>query len=280
MRRSWTLVLTLVALAVPGLALAADPAAMVICAPGYPGSTVEAQGAIDALVGAIASGAKWDKKDLNGTYFQEEKAGLARMGQPDTAVVLAPAAFFLEHAESLKLTAKLGGAMKGREATESWALVAKKGALPNAAALDGWTVASLAGFSPRFVKGALAGWGKLPETVKFQQSGQILSLMRKAAKGEKVAILMDGEQVAALASAPQAAELEVVHKTPAIPSAVVATVAGRLPDAKWKALADAMLKLGETPDGAKALEGVQKLKFVALDEKALAALKKAFAEAK
>ncbi|HEY3450789.1 MAG TPA: hypothetical protein VGK67_30815 [Myxococcales bacterium] len=263
-------------------ALAADPVAMVICAPGYPGTTSEAQPAIDALVTAMAAAAKWAPADLKGAYYETETGGVTRLSQPDAAIAMLPLALFLEQETALKLTARQAAIMKGKaDPNEVWSLVAKKGAIPNAAALAGYEIQSIVGFSPKFIKGPVLGeWGKLPDGVKFTQSKQMLSAMRKAAKGDKVAMVLDAEQAAALATSPFAGDLEIVYKSAPLPMGVVATIAGKIPDAKWKTLGEALPKLGETPDGAKALEGVWKLRFGTLDPKAIEAARKMFAGAK
>jgi len=263
-------------------ALAADPVSLVICAPGFPGTTSEAQPTIDALVGVMAKAAKWAPTELTGAYYEAEAAGVARLSQADAAITLLPLALFLEQETALKLTARQAAIMKGKaDANEVWSLVAKKGAIANAAALDGYEIASIVGFSKRFIKGPVLGaWGKLPETVKFSQNKQVLSAMRKAAKGDKFALLLDAEQTAALATSPFAGDLEVVYKAAPLPTAIVSTVGTRIPDARWKALGEALPKLGDTPDGAKALEGVWKLRFAPLDAKAVDAARKAFNEAK
>lgn len=263
-------------------ALAAEPAALVICAPGYPGSTKEAQPTIDALVGVMAKQAKgWEPKELTGAYYETENGGVARLSQPDAALTLVPLAFFLEHEQALKLTARQGAAFKGRDGTEVWSLFAKKGSVTKAADLDGWTIVSTVAFSPRFIRGPVLGsWGKLPETVKFQQTNRFLSPMRKAAGGEKIAFLLDSETATQIMGTEMAKDFEPLHKSAPLPMAIVATVDGRLPEARWKPMGEALLKLGETPDGAKTLEAVWKLKFLKLDDKALAAARKSFAEAK
>lgn len=263
-------------------AFAADPVALVICAPGFPGTTAEAQGTIDALVGAMAKAAKWAPAELTGAYYETEKGGLARLSQADVGLAMLPLALFLEQEAALKLTARQAAIMKGRaDSKEVWSLVAKKGALANAAALEGWQISSIVGFSPRFIRGpALGAWGKVPENVKFVQTSQVLSAMRKAAAGEKIALLLDGEQTAALPSAPFAKDLEVVYKSAPVPGALIATVGAKVPEARWKAMGEALPKLGDTPEGAKALEGVWKLRFAPLDEKAVEAARKAFKETK
>ena len=71
------------------------------------------------------------------------------------------------------------------------------------ASLAGFELMSLAGYAPRFVRGpALGSWGKLPGDVKIVFSGAVLSGLRKAAAGEKVALLLDRAQTAALPTLP------------------------------------------------------------------------------
>ena len=254
------------------------PVSLVFCAPGYMGSTAEAQPSIDALVKAMATTAKWDAKDLTGAYYETDKGGVEALARPDAAMAMVTLAFFLEQQEAAKLDVKMLASMKGRPAMETWALVAKKGAIKDPAALDGYTIASGISYSPRFIRGPVLGaWGKLPESVSFKQVRSLLPELRKAGKGEKIAVIVDEETAAAL---PSLTDVEVVYKSPPVPTAVVATVGGHLGDARWKAMAEALNHLAEGPDGAKALEAVQKLKFFPLDDKALAAAQKAFKEAK
>jgi hypothetical protein len=273
--------IALVVLALAAAARAAEPhsAALVVCAPGYPGTTAEAQGAMDALSTSLAKGAGLPESSLVAVYHEAEEPGLARLGQPDAAMALLPLAFFLKHEKELRLTARLSAVPKGGAALESWALVAKKGALQGAASLDGYTISSIAGFAPAFVRAAVASWGALPPGARVVQSGQVLSSLRKAAAGEKVAVLLDGAQAQALATLPFAAELETVATSPKMPTAIVATVGKRLPAAKWKHLAAAFEKLGQDPTGKAALETIRMEQFVPLDEAALSAARRAYAEA-
>ncbi|MCC6336503.1 MAG: PhnD/SsuA/transferrin family substrate-binding protein [Myxococcales bacterium] len=266
------------ALAGPKAAPAAGPRALVFCAPGYPGTTEEAQPRMDEIAAALAEGAGWPKEQFGATYFPQEKAGLTRLAQPDVVLALVPLPFFLQHEAGLKLTARLAVVQQDREAEEGWTLVAKKGAVKKAADLDGYTVFSTAGYAPNFVtKVALGGFGPLPASVKVTTGGQVLSALRKAAAGaEKLAVVLDAEQAKALPTLPFAPELEVVHVGAKAPVAVVATLGDRLSAADWKAVQGALSKLASTPKGKAALEGVRLTGFVPLDDAALAAAKKAF----
>lgn len=253
------------------------PRALVFCAPGYPGTTQEAQSRMDEVAAVLGELAGWPKDSLVATYFPSEKAGLTRFAEPDVVFALVPMPFFLAHEAELKLTARLAIVQQGLEGTQSWSLVAKKGTVKQASDLASASLFSTAGYAPDFVtKVALAGYA-LPATVKVTSGGQVLSALRKAATGkEPLAVLLDAEQAKSLPTLPFAADLEVVHVGPKVPVAVVATLGERLNAADWKAAAAAFSKLASNERGKAALEGVRLTGFAPLDDAAFAAAKKAY----
>lgn len=235
---------------------------MVVCAPGFPGTTTEAQPSMDALSGVIARLAGWSAEALGAVYHQDEKAGLARLAQPDAAVAFVPAPFFVKHRDTLKLTPRMQVVMKGAGESEVWTLVAKKGRITKPAALDGFTLLSTAGYAPAFVRAALGGWGALPAGATIAQSNQILSALRKAAAGERVAVLLDSASAASLPTLPFAADLEVVAKSAPLPAGFVCTIDKRLPEGRWKALEAALGKVASDAQGAPVLDGIRMTRFV------------------
>ncbi len=274
------------ALAALGLAastaLAAAPArhVLVVCSPGSPGTTAEAQPTMDTFATALAAKAGLPATALGAVYDEAEDSGVARLRTKDAALALVSLPFFLKHEKELALRAHLQAAPKGRAAMERWSLVAKKGRVANPAALDGFTVSSIAGFAPAFVRGtALGSWGPLPAGARVVQSGAVLSSLRRAAAGEPVAVLLDGAQEAALGSLPFASELEVVARSPALPAGVIAAVGTRLSPKAWSTIEAALRALPSDAAGSAALEAIQLDGFKALDEKAFAAARKAYAEA-
>jgi hypothetical protein len=268
---------SMLGLALPAAAAEPTPVALVVCAPGFPGGTAEAQPTIDALVATMSAAAKWGAKDLTGAYFETEKGGMTRLSQSDAALALVPLAFYLEHGDELKLQPRLAAVFKGNPPAQVWTLFAKKGAVTSAASLDGYQIASSTAYSPKFIRGpALGAWGNLPASVTFFQTRSPLSLLRKAALGEKIAVLADEELTASIAGLDFAKELEPVAKSPAMPFGIIATVGTRIPEARWKPMGEALPKLAGTPDGAKALKAVWDLKFLPLDEKGIASAQKTF----
>ncbi len=208
---------------------------------------------------------------LSATYLNTEDEGVARLEAPDAAVALVPLPFYAKYAGKLSLHARLAVIRQGAQGPlETWTLVAGKGRVTSPAALAGFTVASIAGYSPGFVRGALAGWGRLPAEARIVFSTQVLSTLRRAAAGEAVAVLLDGEQAAALPTLPFAGQLEVVARSAPLPGAVVATVGDRLEAVRWRGLEKVLLALPATPGGAAALEGVRMKGLAPLPPEALA----------
>ncbi len=262
------------------LALAVDPAVFVAVAPGYPGTTAEAQASMDAFAAALAARAGLPAGSIAAAYFEKDRPGAERLQKPDAVMGMVSLPFLLKDGDALHLEPRLVASQKGAGPTEVWALVAKKGRVTGPASLDGWQVNSIAGYAPAFVTGgALAGWGRMPATVKVVQTSQVLTSLRKAVSGENVAILLDGAQAAALPTLPFAAELEVVARSAPLPTGVVVTVGKRVPEERWKALEKALLGLAERPEGAAALEAIRLQGFVPLDPATLSAARKAYAAA-
>jgi len=253
---------------------------MVVCAPGYPGSTAEAQPAMDGLATAVAAAAGWDATKLGAEYFENEETGIARFADPDVVLSLVTLPFFLEHRTELDLQPEALAVPTGRKALESWSLVAGRGAVTGPADLDGWQLVSLAGHSEAFVRGpALGDWGELPPTLNITFSGAVLSSLRKAAKGEKIVVLLDAEQAESLDRLPFAGDLEIVHRSPPLPVSVVCSVGDRLSPEKKREIVDALIGLSERPEASEALAGVRIDRFAPVDTAALDRAEKAFSGA-
>jgi len=284
MRLSVGIVVALLAALVdsPTVGAGASPAAppsftLVVCAPGYPGSTEEAQPAMDALAAAMSAAAGWKPGELKAVYFESESAGLERIASADTALVLSPLPFWLQRRTALKLEPVMQAVEEGGQAAESWTLVAGAGQVRSAADLAGFEIISVAGYAPRFVRGpALGAWGELPRDARITFSNAVLTGLRRASSGAKVAMLLDRAQAAALPTLPFAARLQAITRSDALPISVLAAVSGRLPAARLKALISALSSLATTPAGAEALAGVRLARFVPADQAALARARDAF----
>jgi hypothetical protein len=230
--------------------LMAAVATLVFCAPGSPGGAGDAQPFVDQFAIATAATAGWPAGSLAAVYDPTEQGGLAKLGSSDAALAFVPYAFFVQHAAELHLTPLVQADVAGIGPQERWTLVAKVGAVTGPTSLAGYTILSVAGYAPEFVRhSALEAW-PLPPDVKIESTGQILSALRRVAAGEHVVALLDQTQAAALPTLPFAAQLKAVMQSPPLPVAIVAVVGSRLPSARARALQAGLLKMGHAAGDA------------------------------
>jgi hypothetical protein len=230
--------------------LAASLATLVFCAPGYPGAAGDAQPLMDQFAGAAVAASGWPAGSLAAVYDPTEDGSLAKLRAPDAVLAFVPYAFFVEHAAQLHLTPLVQGEVSDVGSQEKWSLVARAGRITGPASMAGFTLLSVAGYAPDFVRNsALKGWA-LPPDVKIQATGQVLSALRRVAAGEPVAVLLDQTQAAALPSLPFAAELRTVTQSPELPVAIIVVVDSRLPAARAHSLQQGLLKMGQAPRAA------------------------------
>lgn len=273
----------LVAVLLPVAASAAvtEPVAFVACAPGYPGSTAEAQPVMDGFAAALAEAASWGRGSVRAEYYEDEARGLERLARDDVGFALVPLPFFLKHEAGLKLVAEAVAVAEGGRVEETWSLVAARGKVTGPAALEGWEIVTTAGYAPRFVRGTVLGaWGGAPAGAKVLPSGAVLSGLRRAAAGEKIALLLDGAETAALPTLSFAKDLEVVTRSGPLPANVVCSLAGRSSAMRVKEAVKALLVLRNRPSGAVALSAMRTDGFEPLDQESLRRARTAYAAAK
>jgi hypothetical protein len=108
----------------------------------------------------------------------------------------------------------------------------------------------------------------------------LLSSLRRAANGEKLAVLLNDAQFAAVGKLPLAASLATVESSPPLPFAVIAIVDERIDERRWKTLRAGFTALSGEPSAREMLEGLWITGFVPLDAKALAQGRAAWQRAK
>ncbi len=247
----------------------AGPGYLVFCAPGYPGNTAEAQPTMDRFAAGVAAAAGWDPGAFAAVYHESGPAGLERLGADDAVVAVVTLPFYLKHRLELGLEPVLAAVAVG-DGQGAWSLVAAKGRLNSPADLAGWTVTGLPAYHPALVRGpVLSGWGDLPDDTVVEFTSRALSALRKASRGDTVAVLLDQVQVAALPSLPYAETLEVVHTSGAMPTSLLCAVGKRLPADRLNRLVEGMRKLHEDKEGVALLETIRMERFVDLDLSAL-----------
>jgi hypothetical protein len=258
------------ALLVPSAA-AGERLTVVAWAPGYPGTTEQAQPSMDELAGGVAAEMGIPLDEVEAFYHPELDLGRARLLGDDVAIAIVPLPVLLEYGEELKMRPLLTVELAGVD-QERWSLVAKKGAIASASDLSGWRLEGLAGYSSTFVRAVLSDWGTLPSDVEIAFNGRVVSVLRKAAKGEQLVALLDEAQAGALDRLPFGDDLEVLAKSGAVPSSYVCVVGDRLTEARAAQVTKALLALNDSGAGKELLSTIRVDRFGQLDEVANQAL--------
>lgn len=269
--------------AAPPPASAAPPPAaapgrmLVACAPGYPGTTAQAQPTMDRFAAAAAKEAGWKQGSLGGVYHETLEGGVERLTAPDAVLALVTLPFYLETADRLGLKPRLQ-VVQESGADQIWCLVAKTGALTAPAALDGWEVTGGVGFSKNFVRGLVAGeWGALPETARITFATAPLTALRRAAAGEKIAVVLEGSAATALKGLPFGTNLEIVARSRPLPGSLLCTVGNRLPAKEADRMIKALSGMNRSPAGTEELKAIQVTRFEPVGRDALEGARRSFA---
>src|SRR5215469_10328784 len=245
-----------------GTLLAGAMATLVFCAPGYPGAPGDAQPFVDKFAAAAAAAAGWPPGSLAAVYDPTEEGGLAKLASAEAVLAFVPYPFFVQHGAALHLNPIAQADITGIGTEERWTLVAKAGAVTGPPSLAGFTLLSVAGYAPDFVRhSALQAW-ELPADVKIESTMQILSALRRVASGDKVAALLDQTQAAALPTLPFASQLKAVTQSAPVPVALVVVVDSRLPPARSRAFQAGLLKMGHSTGDADTLGSLHLQGFV------------------
>src|SRR5277367_3931651 len=240
-----------------GITLLAAAATLVFCAPGYPGGAGDAQPVLDQFVKTASASAGWSAGSLTAIYDPTEQGGLAKLGSADSVLAFVPYAFYVQHGAELHLTPLVQADVVGVGTAERWTLVGKAGGAAGPQSMPGYTILSVAGYAPEFVRhAALATW-TLPSDVKIEATGQLLSALRRVAGGEPVVALLDSTQAAALPTLPFAAQLQTLSQSAPLPVALIAVVDSRVPAARAKALQSTLIKMSSVAGDAEILESLR-----------------------
>lgn len=240
-----------------GAAQSVGPGTLVVCAPGHPGTARQAEPTLQALAAALATAGAWSGDTVQTAFCESAEEGVRQL-QGATAAALVSLPFYLAHSRELGLRA-VALPVTSVGARAPWVLVAGRGRVRRPADLAGWTVSSRAGYAPSVVEALVArAWGRLPAGVQVTFTPRSLSALRRSAAGDSVAVLLDGEEAAALKALPFANRLEEVFRSDPLPLSVLAVVdrnsAGDA-EANWnRDIVEPLLMLHRSAGGAAVLK--------------------------
>ena len=144
--------------------LAAAASLLVFCAPGYPGTSGDAQPLVDEFAATLGAAAGWPAGALTAVYDASEPSDLTRLAAPEAGLAFVPYPFFVQHGAQLHLAPLAQADVPPAGVQQRWTLVLPKGHAPAPAGLAGLTLISTAGYAPDFVRAVLQNVGALPSS--------------------------------------------------------------------------------------------------------------------
>ena len=245
--------------------------AFVVCAPGYPGSTAEAESVMDAFAEAVAAAAGQPRGALSAEYHETEAGGLERLARPDAGFVFAPLPFFLAHEADLHLVARAQAVMQGGEASEVYSLVAGEGKRERPRRARRLGDPGHGGLRAALRAGP--GARRLGRAARHDEDSCSRGRSSPACAGRPPARRSRCSSTArrrpGSRASPTPGNSRCWRALLPLPAFIVATVGERVAPAHARQLVDALLALASRPDGAAALASLRLSRFVPLDDTGL-----------
>ncbi len=265
--RAWVLLLV--------LAPSGSPAAerdILFWAPYAPGSPEQAAGALEEFARLVEQAAGWPEGSISAVYRNKEDDGLRAIRELDPGFVLVPIPVHLRYHESLDWAPVRVAVLAGVEA-QRYSLYG-----PAGSSLD-WlsdvTIEGDAAYDPEFVRTLVLGGQYAVADDRFHPTSRPLSAVRRAARGEKVVVLLDEGQRRALASLPAAAELVLLAESGWMPAAVLVSRAGAT-EADVQQLGRVLDGLSTDPEAADLLATLRIQRFEAVEPQAIEKLQRIY----
>jgi hypothetical protein len=241
-------------------------------APYAPGSPEQAAGALEEFARFVEQAAGWPQGSLSAVYRNTEDGGLEAIQELDPGFVLVPIPVHLRYHESLDWVPVRAAVLAGAEA-QRYSLYGPVGS--SADWLSDVTIEGDAAYDPQFVRTLVLG-GKHPVTDdRFHPTSRPLSAVRRAARGERVMVLLDEGQRRALASLPAASDLVLLAESAWMPAAVLVSRRGAS-EADTQALARVLDNMGSDPGAADLLATLRIQRFEAVEPHAIEELQNTY----
>jgi len=230
------------------------------------GSSEQASATMDAFARYVEKGAKWPAGSASAAYVNSVEGGPPAIAATRPGFLIVPVPIFLRYHEENDWT-PLRIVVTDSGDAQRYTLFGPPGSSLEALAgapLEGETV-----YDPAFVGGVVldrARFDLVPHA-----TARTLSAVRRAAKGEKVAVLLDESGRAGLATLPQGTTLAKLAESPWMPAGiVVATPAASADDRA--SLGAALDRAGKDQNASELLKTMKMRRFEEVASKLLAEL--------
>ena len=209
-----TLALALIAFSTWALC---EPSPVVVCYPGGPVSEDDANKAMTAMLGVVEKVGGWPAQSFSSAFSSDVEGCKSLLKQKNPTFAITSLGIFLDQRQSLHLEPVVQPKMRG-SSTEQFHLVAIKGRFNSLEEIKGKQVGGTVFEEAEFIRRIVFAGQLNPEKdFALKPSKQAIRALRSLDKGELDAVLLNGQQFAALASLPLTHEFVSVFTSTPIP---------------------------------------------------------------
>lgn len=227
----------------------AGPHDIVVVQSGGPSASEQAQQQIDRLAKQIAATAGWDVNTVSGKYFDNNMEAAEYVKKNKPAFVLGDLGFYLEFRDQLDLKVFNQATLRGKNDVTFY-VVAQKNSFKSLDDLKGKTLCGTHLENPKYIERIVfEGAISLGDDVKVTKQRSLRSL-RKLAKGEADAVLLDEKEHSSLKSGglPFEADFVTIFTSKPVPNNGFMTVGNTASSEDIKAFTEAAKNFCEYQD--------------------------------
>jgi hypothetical protein len=262
------------ALLIPSAVLS-GPRDLLLCLTGFPGTTEQAGPTVRGFLDKLGEKLGWGAGVIQGDYYPDTQVGLQQIKDRKPGFAGMSLDLYLAHGEELGAEVLAKAVMHGRDQQRYHIVVAKEGGPASAGALTGKVLVPFRE-SARFLGNlVLDGQRTLAESLDLQYESNAMSALRKVARGQATAAVVDEEIIERFDEVPVKDQLKVLLAGPWLPGPPVVALEGSA-EADRTAMRTALLGLC-AGDGAETCRSIRVDSFKAATDADYAEVARLFA---
>ena len=253
-RHGFLVSLSLVVLLVPATVFS-GPRDLLLCLTGFPGTTEQAGPTVRGFLDKLGDKLGWGAAAIQGDYYPDTEVGLQQIRDRAPGFAGVSLDLYLAHGSEFGAQVIARAVMHGRDKTRYHIVVARQGGPASVDALSGKVLVPFRE-SARFLGNlVLDGKRTLAESLDLQYESNAMSALRKVARGQAVAAVVEEEIIERFDEVPVKDQLTVLAAGPWLPGPPVVALEGSAA-ADRTAMATALVGLC-AGDGAEACRSIR-----------------------
>jgi len=247
----------------------AGPRDLLVFYPGGAGTAEDAAAVMKEFGAALAKGAGWPEGALRVTYENDLQLGLGAIQKDKPGFALVGLPVYLSQAAKLKMKLVTQSLPGGRK-TDSYYILGRKDGPKNLQGAKGLKLVSNQLYDKTFISRCVLGGQNVEQFFKLKEVSSGLRAIKSVVGEEKKAdlVLLDQHQHDSLGALDEAKLLQLVHRSPDLPTAPLVALEGVAADADIAAIKKALLGLAGNPAAKDLLETMTLKGFGEPDEAA------------